>query len=73
MEKSCRKCASEASPRPYFILVNNPKQPFLKKGTLFSFPTQSILMDKVAKNKKGLKLVTSPSLSYKISSKKFIH
>ena len=28
MEKSCRKYASSASPRPPFvILVNNPKQP----------------------------------------------
>ena len=27
MEKSCRKCAPKASPRPYLILVNNPKQP----------------------------------------------
>ena len=27
MEKSYRKCAPEASPRPVFILVNNPKQP----------------------------------------------
>ena len=25
--KSCRKCAPNASPRPLFILVNNPKQP----------------------------------------------
>ena len=27
MEKSHRKCASKASPRPLFILVDNPKQP----------------------------------------------
>ena len=27
MEKSCRKYAPKASPRPLFILVNNPKQP----------------------------------------------
>ena len=26
MEKSCRKCEPKASPRPFFILVNNPKQ-----------------------------------------------
>ena len=26
MEKSCKKCASKASPRPLFNLVNNPKQ-----------------------------------------------
>ena len=27
MEKSCRKYAPKASPRPFFILVNNLKQP----------------------------------------------
>ena len=27
MEKSCQKCATKASPRPLFILVNNPKEP----------------------------------------------
>ena len=27
MEKSCRTSAWEASPRPLFYLVNNPKQP----------------------------------------------
>ena len=38
MEKSCRKCAAETSPRPLFNLVNNPRQPlyvrnyFLKRG-----------------------------------------
>ena len=26
MEKSCRKCAAETSPRPLFNLVNNPRQ-----------------------------------------------
>ena len=26
MEKACRKCAPKVSPRPLFILVNNPKQ-----------------------------------------------
>ena len=26
MEKSNRECAPKASPRPFFILVNNPKQ-----------------------------------------------
>ena len=25
MEKSCKKCAPKASPRPLLILVNNPK------------------------------------------------
>ena len=27
MEKSCRKCASKATLKPIFNLVNNPKQP----------------------------------------------
>ena len=27
MEKSCRKYVPNASPRPLFFLVNNPKQP----------------------------------------------
>ena len=27
MEKSCRKWAPKASPRPFFIFVNNQKQP----------------------------------------------
>ena len=27
MEKSCRKYAANASPRPLLILSNNPKQP----------------------------------------------
>ena len=27
MEKSCRKFAPKAIPRPLFYLVNNPKQP----------------------------------------------
>ena len=32
MKKSCQKCAPKASPRPFFILVNNPKQPLHPKG-----------------------------------------
>ena len=27
MEKPCRKCAPNASPKPFFNLVGNPKQP----------------------------------------------
>ena len=26
MEKSCRKCATKASPSPFLIMVNDPKQ-----------------------------------------------
>ena len=39
MEKSCKKCAPKASPRPLLILVNNPKshcmQEILLKIRLF--------------------------------------
>ena len=45
----------------------------LKIKLYFFFPDQSLLIDKVIKNKKGLELVTSPSSGYKISSKKFIY
>ena len=45
----------------------------LKIKLYFFFPNQSLLIDKVIKNKKGLELVTSPSSGYKISSKKFIY
>ena len=41
----------------------------LKKMTLF----QSLLIDKIMKNKRGLELVTSLSSGYKISSEKFIY
>ena len=34
MEKSCRKYAPKASPRPLFILVNNPKQPLHARNIL---------------------------------------
>ena len=27
MEKTCRKCPAKASPDPFLILMNNPKQP----------------------------------------------
>ena len=75
-------------PGPFFILVNNPKQPLharnsfknkmfwkgiiknlLKSKLYFFIPTQSLLMYKVIKNKRGLELMTSPSSGYKISSK----
>ena len=34
MEKSCRKCAPKASLRSLLILLNNPKQPFIKENIL---------------------------------------
>ena len=67
------------APDPFLILLNNPKQPLharnsfenkifwkriIKKSTLFQ--TQSLLMYKVIKNKRG------PS-SYESSSEKFLY
>ena len=48
MEKSCRKCAPKASPGPFLILVNNPKQPLdarkqVQKNSFISY----ILSDQV--------------------------
>ena len=45
----------------------------LKRWLDFFFQTQSLLMDKVIKNKRGLELVTSHSSGYKTSSKKFLY
>ena len=83
MEKSCRKCAPKASPRPLFYFGKQPKtaiackkffwkqgilkggyQKPLKKLTWFFFRTQSLLIEKVIKNKRGLELVTSRSSDY---------
>ena len=67
-------------PDPFFILVNNPMEPLharnslkslLKSKLYFFFPTQSLLMDEIIKNKRGLELVNSPSSGYKTSSKNF--
>ena len=41
----------------------------LKRWLDFFFQTQSLLMDKVIKNKRDLELVTSHSSGYKLSSK----
>ena len=54
MEKSCRKCAPKA-------ILKGDYQKALKKLSLFFFRTQSLLIDKVIKNKVGLELVTSHS------------
>ena len=34
MEKPCQKCAPEASPRSFLILINNPKQSLHAKNFL---------------------------------------
>ena len=46
-------------------------QKLLKVQLYFFFRTQSLLMDKIIKKKRGLKLVTSRPSSYKRSSQKF--
>ena len=51
-------------------MTGNYQKP-LKKLTYFFFWTQSLLMDKVIKNKRGLEPVTSHSSDYKISSQNF--
>ena len=90
--KSYRKCEPKASPRPFLILVNNPKQSLhainsfknkifwkriiknaWKSKLYFFFWTQSFLMDKIIKNKRGLELVTSHFSGYKTSSEKFLY
>ena len=48
-------------------------QKALKKLALFFFRTQSLLMDKVIKNKMGLELVTSRYSGHKTSSEKFFY
>ena len=89
MEKSCSKYAPNASPRPLFYFGKQPKtaiacktffdilkgnyQKLQKSKLYFFFPSQSLLMDKIIKNKRDLELVTSPSSGYKTSSKKIIY
>ena len=45
----------------------------LKNLLYFFFRTQSFLMDRVIKNKRGLELVTTHSSDYKTSSKTFLY
>ena len=87
MEKSCRKYAPNASPIPPF-LVKSPKQQeillkvrylerglsktFKKVNLTFFFPTQSLSVDKIIKNKRGLELGTSHSSGYKTNPNKFL-
>ena len=44
----------------------------LKKVKFFFFRTQSLLMDKFIKNKRGLELAASPCLGHETSSEKFL-
>ena len=66
---------------PFLILVNNQKQPFharnyFKNEILVNFffflRTQTFLMNKIIKTKRGLKLVTSHSSDHKKSLDKFL-
>ena len=48
------------------------KKPW-KSQLYFFFRIQSLLMDKVIKNKRGLELVTSHSSGYETRSEKFLY
>ena len=78
MEKSYTKCARKASPRTLFYFVKQSKTVIERalskplKLTFFFFRIQSLLMDKVIKNKRDLELVTSRSSGYETSSQKFL-
>ena len=75
MEKSCRKCAPKTSPRFLFlILLYNLKQPLRARNSFKGkIRTQSLLIDKVIKNKRGLELVNSRSSGYEKSWEKFLY
>ena len=64
-------------PDLFTIFVNNPKQPLHARNSFkriyFLFPTQSLSIDKVINNKRGLELVNSCSSGYKTSSEKFLY
>ena len=47
-------------------------QKALEKSFYFFFRIESLFMDKVIKNERGLELVTSGSSGYEISSEKFL-
>ena len=66
---------------PFLILVNSQKQPFHARNCFkneilvnffFFFRTQTFLMNKIIKTKRGLKLVTSHSSGHKKSLDKFL-
>ena len=89
MEQLCRKCAPNLAPGPFSIKSKHTlhtgnsfenekfwkmiiKKP-LKIQLYFFFRTQSLLMDKVIKNKRGLEVVISHSSGYKTSPEKFFY
>ena len=46
----------------------------LKKANfIFFFQSQSLFVDKIMKNKRGMEIVTNHSTGYKTSSKKFLY
>ena len=80
MEKSCRKYAPKASPRPLSNFGKQPKIATASKKFLplharncLLFRTQSLLMDKIIINKRSLELVTSRSSGYEKSLEKFLY
>ena len=68
IEKSCRKCAAKASPRPLKRRLSKS----LKKGN-FIFSNPVPFNGQNDQNKRGLELVTSPYSGYKTSSEKFLY
>ena len=81
MEKSCRKCSPKPIPRPLFYFGCHCMQEILLKIRHFErrlsktfkkvFSAQSLLMDKVIKNKRDLEL--SRSSGHETSSQKFLY
>ena len=88
MEKSCRNYAPEGSSRTLLNFGKYPKTAihymqeivlkirYLERGFSKSLKKnkwiQSLLMNKIMKNKRSLKLVTSHSSGYKTSLDKFL-
>ena len=64
------------APDPFLILPNKPKHT-LHAGNSFEFyfffRIQSLLMDKIIKNKRSLELVTSRASGYETRSVKFLY
>ena len=57
----------------HLILKENYQKNVKKNQLYFFFQTQSLLMNKVIKNKRDLKLVASRSIGYETSSEKFFY
>ena len=73
----CFRVWSKMNLKVYGIIINclnkNLITHFVWHYFYFFFRTQSLLMDKIIKNKRGLELVTGHSSGYKTSSEKFLY